>query len=65
MLMEDADAKAGLPDGSARAVIDLLESWIEEDSRLDGGVEAWEQLKRALDSSRFGGRRLFPAPTQD
>ena len=47
MLMEDADAKAGPPDRSARAVIDLLESWIEVDSRLDGGVEAWEQLKRA------------------
>jgi hypothetical protein len=65
MLMEDADAKAGSPDRSTRAVVDLLESWIEEDSRLDSGVETWEQLKRALDSSRSGGRRLFPASTRD
>jgi len=63
--MEDADAKAGSPDRSTRAVVDLLESWIEEDSRLDSGVEAWEQLKRALDSSRSGGRRLFPASARD
>jgi hypothetical protein len=60
-----ADAKAGSPDRSTRAVVDLLESWIEEDSRLDTGVETWEQLKRALDRSRFGGRRLFPASTRD
>ena len=66
MLMEDADAKAESPERSTQAVIDLLESWIEEDSRLDSGVEAWEELKRALDSSRSGGRLLFPAhPTQD
>ena len=61
MLMEDADAKAGSPERSTRAVIDLSESWIEGNSRLDSGVEAWEQLKRALDSSRSGGRVLFPA----
>jgi hypothetical protein len=65
MLMEDADAKAGPPEPSARALTDLLESWLEEDSRLDGGAEAWEQLKRALDSSRSGGRPLFPAPPKD
>ena len=61
MLMEDADAKEGLSEPSARAVIDLLDSWIEEDSRLDNGVEAWQELKRALDSSRCGSRCLFPA----
>jgi hypothetical protein len=65
MLMEDADAKAVSPEPSARALIDLLESWLEEDSRLDGGAEAWEKLKRALDSSRCGSRRLFPEPAQD
>ena len=66
MLMKDSDAKAGSPERSTQSVIDLLESWIEEDSRLDSGVEAWEELKRALDSSRSGGRLLFPAhPTQD
>ena len=61
MLMEDADAKAGSTERSTRAVIDLLEPWIEEDSRLDSGVEGWEQLKRALDSPRSGDRLLFPA----
>jgi uncharacterized protein (DUF433 family) len=44
----------------AQAAINLLESWIEEDSRLDGGLDSWDQLKRNLDSHRTSSRRLFP-----
>jgi hypothetical protein len=51
-------------DKDSAAVIDLLESWIEEDSRLDGGVETREELKRALDRPQASGRPL-PALTQD
>ena len=71
MSMEDADAKAGLPERSAQAVIDLLDSWIEEDSRLDNGVQAWERLKRALDSvtvrwpAALSREQLMPKVTFD
>lgn len=44
----------------AESVIDLLDSWLEEDSRLDGGLESWEQLKRNLDTDRPSSRPLFP-----
>ena len=40
--------------------IALLQSWIQEDSTIDGGLDSWEQLKRALDSHRTSSRRLFP-----
>ena len=42
-------ARAPRPVHSA---VDLLDSWLEEDSRLEGGLESWEQLKRNLDSDR-------------
>jgi uncharacterized protein (DUF433 family) len=42
------------------AAIQLLQSWLDEDSKVDGGLEAWEDLKRALDSHRTASRRLFP-----
>jgi uncharacterized protein (DUF433 family) len=44
----------------AESAIDLLDSWLEEDSRLEGGLESWEQLKRNLDSDRPSSRPLFP-----
>ncbi|OFW21527.1 MAG: hypothetical protein A3H97_09680 [Acidobacteria bacterium RIFCSPLOWO2_02_FULL_65_29] len=40
--------------------IQLLQAWIEEDSKVDGGLEAWETLKKELDSHRTSHRRLFP-----
>lgn len=40
--------------------VDFLESWLEEDSKLDGGLDSWEQLKRNLDSHRPSNRPLFP-----
>ena len=57
------EAKEALLSRARRPVqdaINLLESWIQEDSRLDGGLDSWEQLKRALDSHRSYSRRLFP-----
>jgi uncharacterized protein (DUF433 family) len=50
-------ARARRPSESA---IDLLDSWLEEDSRLEGGLESWEQLKRNLDRDRPSNRPLFP-----
>ena len=44
----------------AESAIDLLDSWLEEDSRLEGGLESWGQLKRNLDSDRPSSRLLFP-----
>ena len=44
----------------AESAIDPLDSWLEEDSRLEGGLESWEQLKRNLDSDRPSSRPLFP-----
>jgi uncharacterized protein (DUF433 family) len=44
----------------AESAIDLLDSWLEEDSRLEGGLESWEQLKRNLDRDRPSNRPLFP-----
>jgi hypothetical protein len=38
----------------------LWESWLEEDSRRQGGLESWEQSKRDLDRDRPAGRPLFP-----
>jgi hypothetical protein len=56
--MKDPEDTKELPRRSLGTVAELLESWIQEDSRLEGGLEAWEQLKRALDGSRPGGRPL-------
>jgi predicted HTH domain antitoxin len=58
--MGDAEDKKELPPRPVGTVAELLESWIQEDSRLEGGFETWKQLKRALDCSRPGGRPLFP-----
>jgi uncharacterized protein (DUF433 family) len=44
----------------AESVIDLLDSWLEEDSQREGGAESWEQLKRSLDRDRLSSRPLFP-----
>jgi len=41
-----------LPERSPQTLIELLELWMEEDSRVDSGLEAWEELKQALDRSR-------------
>jgi uncharacterized protein (DUF433 family) len=42
------------------SVIGLLDSWLEEDSKREGGAESWEQLKRSLDRDRLSNRPLFP-----
>lgn len=42
------------------AAILLLHSWVDEDATVDGGLEAWEELKRELDSHRPSSRPLFP-----
>ena len=39
--------------------IRLLQSWVAEDARVDGGLEAWEALKEGLDRHRTSSRRLF------
>jgi uncharacterized protein (DUF433 family) len=50
-------ARARVP---AESVIDLLDSWLEEDSKREGGAESWEQLKRGLDRDRLSSRPFFP-----
>lgn len=44
----------------SESVIELLDSWLDEDSRREGGLESWEQLKRNLDRDRLSSRPLFP-----
>jgi uncharacterized protein (DUF433 family) len=44
----------------AESAIDFLDSWLEADARLEGGLESWEQLKRNLDRDRPSNRPLFP-----
>jgi uncharacterized protein (DUF433 family) len=59
-LEEAKDALISRAQRPTRTAIDLLNSWIEEDSTLDGGLDSWEQLKRELDRDRPASRRLFP-----
>jgi uncharacterized protein (DUF433 family) len=42
------------------AAVRLLQSWLDEDATVEGGLEAWEALKKDLDRNRTSGRRLFP-----
>lgn len=42
-----------------QSVIELLDSWLEEDSGREGGLESWEQLKCHLDRDRLSNRPLF------
>ncbi len=44
-----------------RALIQLVASWLDEDSKRDAQVvEAeWEELKSALDADRLSDRKLF------
>jgi len=44
----------------AESVIDLLDAWLEEDSKCEGGSESWDQLKSSLDRDRLSNRPLFP-----
>ena len=59
-LEEAKDALLARARRPAQSAADLLESWLEEDSRVEGGLESWEQLKRNLDSDRPSSRPLFP-----
>jgi uncharacterized protein (DUF433 family) len=57
------EAKEALLDRAQRpahSAVELLDSWLEEDSRVEGGLESWEQLKRNLDRDRPSSRPLFP-----
>lgn len=57
------EAKEALLDRAQRpahSAVELLDSWLEEDSQLEGGLESWEQLKRLLDNDRPSTRPLFP-----
>ena len=60
VLEEAKDALLARARRPAQAAADLLESWLEEDSTVEGGLESWEQLKRNLDSDRSSSRPLFP-----
>jgi uncharacterized protein (DUF433 family) len=59
-LEEAKDAWLARARRPAESVIDLLDSWLEEDSKREGGSESWEQLKRSLDRDRLSNRPLFP-----
>lgn len=43
----------------AHSAAELLDSWLEEDSTVQGGLDSWEQLKQALDRDRLSSRPLF------
>jgi uncharacterized protein (DUF433 family) len=59
-LQEAKDAWLARAQRPAESVIDLLDSWLEEDSKREGGSESWELLKRGLDRDRLSNRPLFP-----
>lgn len=59
-LEEAKEAWLAQAQGPAGSVIDLLDAWLEEDSKREGGPESWEQLKRSLDRNRLSNRPLFP-----
>ncbi|HEU4891517.1 MAG TPA: DUF433 domain-containing protein [Vicinamibacterales bacterium] len=59
-LGEAKDALLARAQRPTESAADLLESWLEEDSKVEGGLESWEQLKRNLDSDRPSSRPLFP-----
>ncbi len=59
-LEEAKDALLARARRPSQSAADLLESWLDEDSSVEGGLESWEQLKRNLDSDRPSGRPLFP-----
>jgi hypothetical protein len=54
---DDAESQAHVTD---REVIALMDSWLEEDAKLHGHPESWEELKRALNRDRPSSRLLFP-----
>lgn len=54
---EDAESQAQATD---REVIALMDSWLEEDAKLHGDPESWEELTRALDRDWPSSRLLFP-----
>ena len=59
-LEEAKDALISRARRPTATTIHLLQSWIDEDANVEGGLEAWEALKRNLDSHRRSSRRLFP-----
>jgi uncharacterized protein (DUF433 family) len=44
---------------NARSAADILESWLEEDARIQGGIKSWEELKQNLDRDRPSSRPLL------
>lgn len=59
-LKEAEEALLGRTRRPAQSAADLLESWLDADSTVQGGLESWEELKRNLDSDRPSHRPLFP-----
>lgn len=60
VLEEAKDALLARARRPTEAAIQLLRSWVDEDSKVEDGLKAWEQLKQELDSHRTSSRRLFP-----
>ncbi|MBY0496910.1 MAG: DUF433 domain-containing protein [Cyanobacteria bacterium] len=44
----------------ALSAVDLVDSWLKEDSQVEGGLQSWEQLKQQLNRHRLSNRPLFP-----
>jgi uncharacterized protein (DUF433 family) len=44
----------------AHSAVDLVDSWLKEDSKVEDGLQSWEQLKQQLDRDRLSSRPLFP-----
>lgn len=58
-LEEAKDALLARAQHPAHSAAALLDSWLEEDSNVEGGLESWEQLKQELDRDRPSNRPLF------
>jgi len=52
------DRESAQPAGR-RSAAETLDSWLEEDSRIQGGLKSWEELKQNLDGDRPSSRPLF------
>jgi uncharacterized protein (DUF433 family) len=59
-LQEAKEALLARAQRPVRSAANLLNSWLDEDSKIQGGLESWEELRQNLDRDRPSSRPLFP-----
>jgi uncharacterized protein (DUF433 family) len=59
-LQEAKEALLARAQRPIRSAANLLNSWLDEDSKIQGGLESWEELRQNLDRDRPSSRPLFP-----